>query len=186
MTTKVHNTADTSFAAAATLCSQRGANLCSKSQYVILNDNDLFDEDLPRWTSEQSDNDEGRFDAVIGATGDNPQWNDHFAYACCASQRSVDKSCPGSELGGVCTLAIHDPAVGDKNFYESARECAALGADLCSKSQMQTLRNLGAVTGEAWTNDGADNDSGSTGGLLSSQSDNPDPENTLMGYVCCH
>ncbi|MCK5688126.1 hypothetical protein KAI87_02590, partial [Myxococcota bacterium] len=185
MTTKINNSKDTSFPGAATMCSRMGADLCSKSQYVTLNDNDIFDAGFPLWTNEQSDNDSDDFNGVIRATGNNPTWGNLFAYACCASQKLLNNSCSGTEYSGVCTLAIHDPGVGDTNFYDAARACGTLGADVCSKSQMQVLRNMTAFTGESWTNDGADNDNHTVGGLLSSQEDNPIPETELMGYACC-
>jgi hypothetical protein len=83
----------------------------------------------------------------------------------------------------VCTLLTRDTS--DANFFTAARACAALGADVCSKSQMQVLRNQTVFTGQSWTNDGADNDSTRAGGLLASQADNPNPTTTLYGYACC-
>ncbi len=185
MVTRVHEIEDTSFPAAAQFCAENGADLCSKSQYVVLNDNSVFGADTRVWTNEQSDNDGGLFSSIIGNTGDNPTWGNLFAYACCASQRPLDNSCPVAETGGVCAVHIHDPTIGDTNFFEAARACAALGADVCSKAQLQKLRDATAIVGPAWSNDGADNDGQIVGGLTSGQPDNPDPESDLLGYACC-
>ncbi len=185
-TTYVHAIADTSFPASSHVCAQMGADLCSKSQYVVLGDNDVFGVTPPGlWTNEMSDNDGDNFDTILGATvSTDPNWANRWAYACCGSQRPLDNSCPGEAYAGVCATAIHDPLVGDTNFYDAARACADLGADVCSKSQMQVLRNFAVFVGESWTNDGADNDSYS-GGLAAQQVDDPQPDTYMMGYACC-
>jgi hypothetical protein len=182
-TTYVHSTADTTFPTAAQVCAQMGSDLCTKSQYVTLRDAGAVPAGRQVWTSEQSDNDVANYDSIVGPTGDNPTWDNRFAYACCASQRPLDNSCPGTFVGGVCTVEIHDTA--DVTFATAARACSARGADVCSKAQMQVLRNQTVFLGQAWTNDGADNDSNRTGGLLASQSDNVNPTTASYGYACC-
>jgi hypothetical protein len=182
-TTFVHGDEDTTFVTAAQICTSLGSDLCTKSEYVALRDAVAIPAGRRVWTSEQSDNDVGTFDAVVSTTGDNPTWDNRFAYACCASQRPLDNSCPGTMVGGVCTVEIHDTA--DANFFTAARACTTRGADVCSKAQMQVLRNQTVFSGQAWTNDGADNDVNVSGGLLASQVDNPNPTSTLYGYACC-
>ena len=76
--------------------------------------------------------------------------------------------------------------VEDSSFVDAARACARLNADLCSNSQMQSIRNAGRFPGvRAWTNNGADNDSNRVGGLLSSMPDDPNPLTDRFGYACC-
>lgn len=172
--------------AAASVCHARSSDLCSTSQYVVLNDNGLFGGLTARLTQDFSDNDAGTFDAILGAnTPDNPNAANAFAFACCGSRRSTGESCPGTlQQTGVCTGTIRDTE--DTNFFNAARACAAEGADLCSKSQMQVLRSQGLFFGACWTSDGADNDSSRVGGLLATQPDNPDPDTDLFGYACCY
>ena len=99
--------------------------------------------------------------------------------------RPIDGSCPGTQTAGVCHVSIH--ATPDANFFTAARACASLGADVCTKSQMQVLRNFALYTGTSWTSDGADNDGAPTtvGGLGPGQPDDPNPSSDLMGYACC-
>jgi|GEM_PF-1531138 len=183
----VHDQQDTVFGAASNVCTSMGADLCTKSQYVALNDANLFDPSVSRATAEMSDNDSNSFDDVVGSSAaDNPSALSQFAYACCGmSTKAVDLSCPGNLLvNGVCVGTINDTA--DTNFFDAARACHSEGANLCSKSQMQSIRNVGQFFGTCWTNDGADNDGGQVGGLAVGQADNPDPANDSFGYACCY
>ncbi len=184
--TYVHAVEDTTFPAAANVCASVGADLCTKSQYVTLHDNSLFGAGPMRvWTNEGSDNDGTLFNAVVGPVTDSPGWGSLYAYACCAPQRPIDGSCPVALARGVCPVDVHTDE--DTNFFDAARACAGQGADLCSKSQMTVLRNVGEypATGASWTNDGADNDSTRVGGLDTDQPDNPTPDSDLFGYACC-
>jgi hypothetical protein len=184
-TTYVHNMVDTTFTAAAFVCTSMGSDLCTKSQYLALRDNGLFLAGTPVWTNEQSDNDANLFNDFAGPTADNPGWSSLYAYACCASQRPVDNSCPSPAqlVGGVCLVSKHDTS--DASFHAAARACTTLGANVCSKSQMQVLRNQTQFSGSSWTNDGADNDSTRVGGVLGTQPDNPNPTTDRFGYACC-
>ena len=186
--TYLHTLEDTRAEAAMAVCSALRSDLCSKSQYVILNDADLFPSAaLRRLTNEISDNDGSMWSPIVGSnTLDNPSLVGPWSYACCASQRPCDSSCPspGTVVDNLCVVEMH--SVEDTNFYTAARACAQYGADVCSNSQMQVLRDAGHFDGiRAWTNDGADNDGGGVGGLLPSMADNPNPETTLYGYACC-
>ena len=74
----------------------------------------------------------------------------------------------------------------DSSFLDAARACARLGADICSNSQMQNIRNMGRWVGiRAWTNTGADNDANRVGGLVVAMPDNPNPLTDRFGYACC-
>ncbi len=191
-TTYLHPHLDTTFPTAANICAKLSSDLCTKSQYVTLHDNGLFgDSPMQVWTNEQSDNDNIEFNDVIGPAiapveADNRGWSRRLAYACCGNQRPLDDSCPGSRIGdNMCVLDIH--GTNDSNFFEAARACASLGADICSKSQMQVLRNSTfPASAWSWTNDGGDNDSSRAGGLNSAQPDDPNPTTDSMGYACCY
>ena len=132
-----------------------------------------------------SDNDSGTFNAVVGSnTSDNPGWDHRSAFACCATSLGVNNECPVNRLGnGLCVLHIQD----DDNwtFFEAARDCNSRGADICSKSQMQALRNAGQFFGTSWTNDGADNDNNQNGGLSGLETNDPNPSSNRYGYACC-
>lgn len=185
--TYLNNREESSGLLAANICASLRSDLCSKSQYVTLNDAGRFSGAARRLTREFSDNDASTFNSVVGSnTVDNPVWNNAWAFACCASQRPVDNSCPssGSMINNVCVLDVHTTE--DSSFLDAARACARLGADVCSNSQMQNIRNAGRLPGvRAWTNSGADNDSLRVGGLLSSMPDNPNPLTDRFGYACC-
>ncbi|MGE0788825.1 MAG: hypothetical protein AB7S26_24340 [Sandaracinaceae bacterium] len=186
LVTYLHSQEDTTFPAAARICHSLRSDLCSASGYVPLNDAGRFSATVRRWTNGMSDNDSDLFDPVLGTNAiDNPAWNQQGAFACCGSQRPLDGSCPsgGSLIGGQCVMRIVDTAMA--SFFTAARDCASRGADVCTNSQMQILRNSGMFTGPSWTADGADNDGGVAGGLLTTQPDDPNPTSSLMGYACC-
>ena len=132
-----------------------------------------------------SDNDSGRFNSIVGSnTSDNPSWSHLAAFACCGSSLPVDNTCPVPRQGnGLCVVHVEDN--GNATFFEAARDCTARKADVCSKSQMQALRNAGLFFGTSWTNDGADNDNGQNGGLFGTEPDDPNPNSTRLGYACC-
>ena len=175
---------DTVWRAAARVCRSTGADLCTKSQYVALNDDATFSAAVRRATSELSDNDAQVFSSVIGANAaDNGTREQSWAYSCCSTARPVDRSCSGTILGGICVLEISDTET--SNFFDAARACTAIGGDVCSNSQMQVLRDLGQFTSQCWTASGGDNDGGSVGGLLGTEPDNPSPELDRRGYACC-
>jgi len=182
----LNNREETTAQAAARVCSGLHSDLCSKAQYVTLNDAGRFSGDIRRLSNEVSDNDSGRFGPIIGSrTADNPAWNNAWAFACCVTQRPVDFSCPGGTvINGVCVVETHTTE--DSNFIDAARACARLNSDICSNSQMQSIRNAGRFPGvRAWTNNGGDNDSNRVGGLLSSMPDDPNPVTDRFGYACC-
>jgi hypothetical protein len=182
----VHNREDSTWRVASKVCASCGGDLCTKSQYVALNDANTFSNgSMRRWTSEMSDNDSDHFDSIIGSRhSDNPSWTDLSAFACCGTTLSVKNECPEQRLGnGLCVVHIED--TDNSTFFEAARDCTSRGADVCSKSQMQALRNAGRFFGTSWTNDGADNDNNPYGGLSGSEPNNPHPSSTRLGYACC-
>lgn len=185
--TYLNNREESSGLLAANICASLRSDLCSKSQYVTLNDAGRFSGATRRLSREFSDNDGGTFNAIVGSnTADNPVVLNAWSFACCASQRPVDNSCPspGTLINNVCVVDIHTTE--DSSFLDAARACARLGADICSNSQMQNVRNAGRLPGiRAWTNNGADNDATRVGGLLSSMPDNPNPLTDRFGYACC-
>lgn len=185
--TYLHTKRDTIWTAASLICHQKNSDLCTKSQYVALNDANAFNSiSIPRASNDLSDNDAFLMAGVLGTNAqDNPSYAQTFAFACCGlSTKPTDNSCPGSVIGGVCTGTIND--VDDSNFFDAARACHAEGANLCSKSQMQVLRDNGQFSNQCWTSDGADNDSLRGAGVLNSQPDNPNPSTDLFGYACCY
>ena len=185
--TFLNNREDTTGMVASRICATLHSDLCSTAQYVTLNDAGRFSNDVRRLTNHYSDNDGSRFSSILGTrTADNPSWNNAWAFACCISQRPVDYSCPspGMLINGVCVMEIH--ATEDTIFADAARACAGRNADICTNSQMQSIRNAGRFPGvRAWTNNGADNDAVRVGGLLSSMPDDPDPTSNRFGYACC-
>jgi hypothetical protein len=187
LTTYIHNREDSTFPTAAGVCNALRSDLCSTAQYVVLNDAGRFSGTVRRATPALSDNDGDLFDSILGTNNqDNPGWSEYYAFACCASQRPVDGSCPsgGVVLNNVCTVDLHETE--DSSFFDAARACGRLGADVCSNSQMQNIRNAGRFAGrQSWTSEGADNDSNRVGGILGSQPDNPNPSTSRFGYACC-
>jgi len=185
--TYLNNREESSGLLAANICASLRSDLCSKAQYVTLNDAGRFAGNTRRLSREFSDNDSGAFNAVVGSnTSNNPIWNNAWAFACCASQRPVDNSCPstGTLINNVCVMDVHTTE--DSSFLDAARACARLGADICTNSQMQNIRNNGRLPGiRAWTSSGADNDGRQVGGLLSSMPDDPNPLTDRFGYACC-
>lgn len=183
-----HDVEDTTWVGALRVCNARRSELCTKSQYVALKDAGIMAPLRRVWTPEMSDNDVGNFNSVVGQTSDNPGWNERYAFACCGRELAQDGQCPGQVINRVCVGALSDPGVGGQptTFSNAARICAAQGADLCSKDQMQAIRNVGSFQGQSWTNDGADNDSNRVGGVRGNQPDNPRPEIDQFGYACCY
>ena len=103
-----------------------------------------------------------------------------------AEPGDLDGSCPapGVVVNNVCMMDSHETE--DASFFDAARACGRVGADVCSNSQMQNIRNAGRFAGrQSWTNEGADNDSLRVGGILGSQPDNPNPTTSRFGYACC-
>ncbi|MFK7958448.1 MAG: hypothetical protein AB8B96_20320 [Lysobacterales bacterium] len=184
LVTQIHTAQDTVWRAAARACRSKGADLCSKSQYVALNDASTFTAAVRRATNELSDNDGDLFSAVVGTNADdNGALGQQWAYSCCSTSRPVDRSCAGTLISGICVLEIND--ADDTNFFDAARACTSQGADICSNSQMEVLRDFGQFASQCWTASGGDNDSSRVGGLLGTEPDNANPLTDLRGYACC-
>ncbi|MCK6570576.1 hypothetical protein L6V77_05610 [Myxococcota bacterium] len=191
LVTHIHNVEDTTWVGAVHMCKAERSQLCTKSQYVVLKDNNQIGPNTRVWTPEMSDNDGSTFSNIIGPTSDNPGWNEQYAFACCGRELAQGGACPGQVVNRVCVGTIADPEAPVNpgqaaNFTTAARACAAQGADICSKDEMQALRNVGAFVGPSWTNDGADNDSSRVGGIRGNQPDNPNPAGNAFGYACCY
>jgi len=191
LVTHIHNIEDTTWVGAVHICKAERSQLCTKSQYVVLKDNSQIGPNTRVWTPEMSDNDGGTFNNIVGPTSDNPTWTERYAFACCGRELAQGASCPGQVINRVCVGAVSDPEAPvnpgqSANFSAASRTCAAQGADLCSKDEMQALRNVGAFVGPAWTNDGSDNDSNRVGGIRGNQPDNPNPVGHTFGYACCY
>jgi len=181
--TALHNVADTYWSGAVAYCSAIRSDICSDSQTMLLRDAGSLT--VATWTNSHADNDGSNYNAINGGTPDdtNPSTN-KYGFACCASQRPSDLSCPVTRTSGVCTIVKHD--VLDSDFRTSAAACANAGADLCSIAQSAVLRNAGALTVERiWTNSHSDNDGNNASiGVGTTMPDNPDL-NLLSGYACC-
>jgi hypothetical protein len=186
LVTYLNNREGTHLQTAVSICTSLRSDLCSTAQYVTLNDAGRFGAAVRRLSNNISDNDDRRFGLILGSNAsDNPVIADNWAFACCASQRPADASCPGGTVfNNVCTVEVHTTE--DSSFLEAARACARRGADICTNSQMQGIRNAGRFAGiRAWTNNGGDNDERRVGGLLSSMPDDPNPSTDRFGYACC-
>lgn len=79
--TAIHNTADTTFEAAATACAGQGADLCSIAQSAVLRTVNQLN--VPVWTNSHSDNDSLNATVGVGSVPDNPNLAALYGYACC-------------------------------------------------------------------------------------------------------
>ena len=65
--------------------------------------------------------------------------------------------CPGSMIDGVCVATV---GLGNRNFRDGSLDCGKLGADLCTDSQVWTLRRTSMLNSHnVWTNSFSDDDS---------------------------
>jgi hypothetical protein len=181
--TAIHDVADTYWSGAVAYCSALRSDICSDSQTLLIRDAGNLT--VATWTNSHSDNDGSSWNIVNGGTADdtNPATN-QYGFACCASNRPSDLSCPVARTAGVCAVAVHN--VVDSDFRTAATACASQGADLCSTAQSAVLRTFNLLTvSKNWTNSASDNDAGNAAiGVGSSMPDNPTPS-TLAGYACC-
>ena len=164
----LHDVADAYWFTAATTCAALNADLCDKSQYMVLRANSTISVNV--WSADHSDNDLGRAALAVGASVlDNPDYTIRYGFACCATRSTV--ACPVAETDGVCVVDVNNE--GD-TFGNASTDCASQGARICSTAQSAILRNGGLITGAAnWTGSGADNDANSRSVGVGSGADNP-------------
>jgi hypothetical protein len=175
----VHDVADTRWHTAAATCAAMNADLCDKSQYMVLRSNGIVSVNV--WSADHSDNDVGNAALSVGASvNDNPDYTVSFGFACCATRSTV--TCPVADTDGVCVVDVNND--GD-TFANASVDCASQGARICSMSQSAILRNGGLISGARnWTGSGADNDGSSRSVAVGSGVDNPS-FSTISAYACC-
>jgi len=160
-------------------CAGRHADLCTDSQSWVLRRSHMLDS-TANWTNSFADNDSGQWSEANGGTGDNHSWTSGWQVPCCYNitpKRPTDKI-----VGGVRVVYVHN----SQNVYwrQAARWCAGMGADLCSKSEYQILRDNKVVTAKVWASDHSDNDGGQCNIAIGATSDNPSI-NSHYGFACC-
>jgi hypothetical protein len=165
--TAVHDVADSYFVGATSAPTRRP---CSCEARVALT--------VPAWTNSHSDNDAALYNSITGGTSDDTHPSHVYGFACCASRRPLDLSCPVARTSGVC--AIHVNNVANASFAD----CAARSGDLCSIAQSAVLRTAGALTIPVWTNSHSDNDGTNASVGVGAMPDNPNLT-TNAGYACC-
>jgi hypothetical protein len=181
--TAIHDVADTYWSGAVAYCSALRSDICSDSQTLLIRDAGNLT--VATWTNSHSDNDGMQYNIINGGTADNPNpATNLYGFACCASNRPTDLSCPVARTFGVCAIVVHNAL--DSDFRTAATACANQGADLCSIAQSAVLRTANVLTvNKNWTNSHSDNDSVNAAiGVGSSMPDNP-TLSTLSGYACC-
>jgi hypothetical protein len=175
----VHNVADAKWATAAATCAGLNADLCDKSQYMVLRANGVVSVNV--WSADHSDNDVNNAALAIGSTGyDNPDYTISFGFACCATRSTA--ACPVAETDGVCVIDVNND--GD-TFGNASTDCANQGGRICSMSQSAILRSGGLLSGARnWTGSGADNDASSRSVAVGAGADNP-TFSTVSAFACC-
>jgi hypothetical protein len=175
----IHDVADADWRTAATMCAAMKADLCDKSQYVILRNNGVISQRM--WSSDHSDNDSIRAAVAIGSMADNPGPTSTGGFACCTTRSKVD--CSVSETNGVCLTSVNNSAT---TFIDAAADCASQGAHICSMSQSAILRNAGVLTASAnWSASGSDNDANNAAVAVGNAADDPNLSTDTYGYACC-
>jgi hypothetical protein len=161
-------------------CSALSTDICTDSQTFLIRKAGFLT--VSTWTSAHADNDATLYNAINGGTADDPHPSHQHGFACCASNRPQDLSCPVPKTGGVCATVINN--VANANFDTAATACANAGADLCSTAQLAVIRGQGAINVPAWSNSHSDNDSTNATVGVGAVPDNPNL-NTNYGYACC-
>ena len=177
----VNNVANTYYRPAALFCNAMQADLCDKAQYRVLRNNSVVT--VPVWSSDHSDNDNTTppFEKGIGAVTDDPSIDQQYGFACCATDRA-DLTCPGTEVGGVCTIKINNTGA---DWNSAATDCANVGARVCSISQSAVLRDAKVLTSAAnWTASFSDND-GNQAAVGVGNAGDDHPNTSVYGYACC-
>lgn len=176
----VYDIADADWRTASTMCTAMKADLCDKSQYIVLRNSGFISQRM--WASDHSDNDSSRFALAIGSMPDNPIPSTTAGFACCATRNKVE--CPVTETNGVCVASINNT---NTLFLDAANDCASKGARICSISQSAILRNAGAITAvRNWTGSGSDNDGNFAVVGVGNGPDDPNFNSDMFGYACCY
>ncbi|MBM4342461.1 MAG: hypothetical protein FJ100_03675 [Deltaproteobacteria bacterium] len=181
----MHDNSNVYFRQAAVWCAGLGADLCTKTEYQILRENNkLVNNGWGYWTSDHSDNDNTGYAKGHGPTSDDTNMGQHYSFACCASQRtSFECQAPAKEYAGVCTTKVENSVLAD--WSTASNECSKLKSRLCSISQTAALRSAGVVTSSAsWTASYSDNDGGNASVGVGNAGDDH-PPNSQYGYACC-
>ena len=167
-------------------CASKHADLCTDSQVWVLDQRAML-WSTATWTNSFSDNDAGNWSELNNGTGDDHHWTSGWQGPCCynlTAPRPGDKIVKGVRL----VYMHHNNAV---YFRQAATYCAGMGADLCSKSQYQVLRENSGASGMNtgwgyWSSDHSDNDN--TGGSyqkgIGPVSDNPNL-GQHWSFACC-
>jgi hypothetical protein len=179
-TTAIHNRPDTYWSGAVAYCAALNSDICSESQTLLLRDAGSLT--TATWANSHADNDAGLYAAINGGVNDDTDPTNSYGFACCASLRPSDLSCPVAKTANVCATVIHNTP--DATFRQSAQACAAVGADICSIAQSAVLRSAAALSVPVWTNSHSDNDGNNAAVGVGNMADNPVLTN-LAGYACC-
>ena len=183
----IHNAADKNFGYAATMCTNMNADLCSRSELVILRTVGKISTGF--FWSNSADDTDGVSDYGANAGGAAPD-NSNFAvhngaFACCAGGGDrVGLACPAgsTDQGGICVTKVNNSGT---NFINASRDCSVTGGRLCTVSQNKRLRDIGYITGGGtWSSnmEDCDGSSGSCGN--GSVGDNINANSTFT-YACC-
>jgi hypothetical protein len=180
---KINNVDNATWATAVNACIALKADLCDKGQYRVMRNKGKISARM--WASDHSDNDNtgGSYKKGIGGVSDDPNPNQKYGYACCATDRQK-LACPGgsTEMQGVCVAKIHN---GNVNWNTASTACSSLGARVCSIAQTAVLRKAGKVTTSAsWTASYSDNDSQQAKIGVGNAGDDH-TYNSGYGYACC-
>ena len=167
------------FRDASLYCASLNADLCTDSQSWVLRRSNMLDS-TANWTNSFADNDSSHWSEANGGTGDNHAWTSGWQAPCCYNitpARPTDKV-----LAGVRMVYLHNAQ--NVYFRQAAMYCAAMNADLCSKSEYWVLRKEKAVTVNLWASDHSDNDSANYEKGIGSVTDDPSI-NSHYGFACC-
>ena len=179
---KINNAENATWDVAVNACMALRADLCDKGQYRVMRNNGKISARM--WASDHSDNDGTNYGMGQGKVSDNPNPNQQYGYACCATNR--DKlECPAgaTDIEGVCVAKIHN---GNVNWSTAATACSSLGTRVCSVAQSAVLRKAGKVTSAAsWTASYSDNDGGNPSVGVGNAGDDHN-SSSGYGYGCCY
>lgn len=178
----------TDFLQAASVCAQRGGDLCTDSQAWTFTHGQFQDEAWATllwgqaWTASFADNDGNQWEAVNGNTEDDHPAFVNYGYSCCGGTTPINPRLTPTVVNGVRVLAVHDRA--DTYWSGAATYCTALGGDICSDSQTALIRAAGALTQPSWTSSHADNDSNLYGQINGDTNDDTGPWERYA-FACC-
>ena len=173
------------FRTSARYCAGINADMCTDSQTWVLDRSGMLDS-TATWTNSFADNDSGQWSELNNGTGDDHSWGSGWQAPCCYNLtpwRKTEKNIKGVRL-------LHMHKSNRVYFRQAAMYCAGLGGDICSKAQMQVLRENASASGYNtgygyWSSDHGDNDSaGWEKGIGPHISDNP-TFGQHWSFACC-